>query len=177
MEGRLKKIWPRLIAIIYLLSATCLVVAACVTAYALDRPELGLSEETEITRSNIAEFGLTLGILITVLQGLFFLVLAPCVVLVTYWYLANRKNKGFTRWGPLIYSGILAWGMSLLVLWFVDATNDVSWVFFHGSPTWVVLFLNFSAVMFLLLFGVFFLLVLSAYYLIVRKRPFFPHNP
>lgn len=75
--------------------------------------------------------------------------------------------------GPLVYSGIFAFGMSLFTIWFVDAVNDVSWLFFHDSPAWVGLFLGSSwLVVFLLLFGAFFLLSLTIFYLTVRVFPY-----
>ena len=99
MEEKFERTWLRLIALIYVLSVICLAIAACVTGNALARPELGLFEQDPYARSNIADFGLTLGILITVLQRLSFWVLTPCLVLVGYWP-KDRKNKEFTCWGP-----------------------------------------------------------------------------
>ena len=90
-------------------------------------------------------------------------------MLVVFWY-DDRKNKEFTRLGTLIYSGGFAFGLTLLTMWFVDALNDLSVLFFSESPAWVSSFLDLPLLVLpLLLFVIYFLLVLCVFHLLVRK--------
>jgi len=141
--------------------------AALVTAYVLGHPELGLFEGEESTRINIANFGPIWGIVITSVQGLVWII-SPCAMLAILWHY-DRKNEKLTHLSLLIYSAIFAFGTSLLIIRFLDAANDLSWLFFHGSPAWIDLFLGSLLVGLLLLFTVFFFLSLAVYYLMVRK--------
>jgi len=168
MVGKLKKYWLRIIIAIYVLIFVFQVIAAGVTVYALEHPELGLFEREESTRNNIAVYGLTLGILISFVQGFFWYII-PFFCLVIYWH-EDRKNIEFTRWGPSVYSGFFSYGLSMLMIWFADAFNDLSWLFFHEASTWTDWFINNFLLALLVGFGILFVLSLTTYYLAILVR-------
>ena len=107
--------------------------AASVTAYVLSHPELGLKETDPITHAHISNYGVLGGlILVNLYNSATILVFCPSFIL---YLIVRRKYK----WNNILadsiaYSGMVAYGLYVLINWLLNAANDVSWLLFYSCP-------------------------------------------
>ena len=118
---------------VYGLALALLVVTASVTAYVLSHPEIGLKERNPVVIGLVAEYGLTVGLLVVNLYNMVMLML-PWVIFIPYLRLRKRHRWENVLADSLVYSGMAAYGCYMLISWVLNAAHDVSWLLFNSCP-------------------------------------------
>ena len=118
---------------IYSIAFCFLLVAASVTAYVLSHPELGLKETNPIVRDYVSKYGLELGLLLVNLHN-FGIVIFSWILFASYLALSRKYRWKMTVADSIVYAAMSAYGLYMLISWFLNAANDVSWLLFRSDP-------------------------------------------
>ena len=131
----MKKIRTRdwVLLVVYGLALVLLLVTASVTAYVLSHPESGLKERNPVVIGLVAEYGLTVGLLMVNLYNMGMLMLL-WVIFIPYLLLRKRSRGDNILADSLVYLVVTAYGSYLLISWVLNAAHDVSWLLFKSCP-------------------------------------------
>jgi hypothetical protein len=146
---------------LYSMTFCFLLVTAFVTAYVLSHPELGLEERNPIVRDYVSQYGLELGLLLVNLHN-FGIVIFSWILFASYLVLSRKYRWKRTFADSLVYAAMSAYGLYMLISWFLNAANDVSWLLFRSNPyvisviweSWDSLWRYLTLAIFLVLFSI-----------------------
>ena len=163
-----EKNWLRFLVLIYSLAFCFLLVAALVTGYILSHPEYGGLERTPFIRALLSEYGLILGLFLTILYN--------TLTTFFFWpffmiYLKAKRKYELNNFlmDSVVYSWMSAFGLSHLILWLADALNDVSYLLFQTSYYVIVAMLESATDVFFLTLLISFVFFLIAHHLISKR--------
>jgi hypothetical protein len=125
--------WLRLLVFLYGLAFCFLFVATSVTAYVLSHPELELQETNPIVRDYVSKYGLELGLLLVNLHNLG-IVIFSWILFASYLVFSRKYRWKITFADSTIYAAMSAYGVYMLISWFLNAAHDVSWLLFRSNP-------------------------------------------
>ena len=133
MKNDSQKSWLRFLVLVYGAAFCFLLVAASVTVYVLSHPELGLTERNPIVRDYVSQYGLELGLLLVNLYN-FGTIFVSWLLFISYLALGRRYRWKKTLADSVVYGMMSAYGLYVLISWFLNAANDVSWLLFRSNP-------------------------------------------
>jgi len=96
-------------------------------------PGLGLKETNPIVRDCVSQYGLELGLLLVNLYN-FGTIFFAWLLFISYLALSKKYRWKITLADSFIYGMMSAYGMYLLISWFLNAANDVAWLLFRSNP-------------------------------------------
>jgi hypothetical protein len=147
----------------------CLLIATAMTAYAVTQRVFG-REANPFVNGLIANYGAMMG-LILAFSSFFLFIFWPWILFIPYRYFSKTDNDDVERADSVLYPLMSAWGMSNLIVWLMDAINDVSLVLFHRSPISASQLFAFVSTAFLVLLSViFYAIFLVLWHFSMRAR-------
>ena len=119
--------------LLYALAFFFLLVTASVTGYGLSHPELGLVEADPLVRAYMAEYGLVVTLLIATLINSSVLIFS--VLFITLYRMFQRRYNWHNRLiDAIAYAIVATFGLYALIVWSLNAINDVYVLLFHSVP-------------------------------------------
>jgi hypothetical protein len=132
MKRPSEKNWFRFLRLIYALAFLFLLVVASVTAYGLSHPELGLVETNPLVRAYMSAYGLVVALLLATLVNASVLIFSGL-----FFTLYRMFQRRYTWHSPLIdaiaYALVATFGLYALIVWLLNAANDVYVLLFHSG--------------------------------------------
>jgi hypothetical protein len=163
MKEKLQSTWFKLTILIYAVAVFFCFLAVSATAYALTNTELGFREANPLVKELIADYGLGIGLLFAFLRSMFS-ILFFWLFFIPYVYI-EKRHRELESVSPLIYSCMSAFGLSQVMVYLLNAVNDVSWIFFQHSPVDVTLLIDWGNLIAVLETVLLVVLFLTLYYI------------